>query len=58
MDDHWLNKSDHNTITYTSPNFSNFVLGISYDDAGTESNAELLRLVSAIQQQLVVLVLI
>jgi len=40
MDDHWLNKSDHNTITYTSPNFSNFVLGISYDDAGTESNAD------------------
>ena len=40
LDDHWLNKSDYNTITYISPNFSNFVLGISYDDAGTESNAD------------------
>jgi len=21
IDDHWINKSDHNTLTYTSPNF-------------------------------------
>ena len=36
MDDHWINKSDHNTLTYTSPTFSGFVLGSSYDDGGSE----------------------
>ena len=40
MDDHWLNKSDHNTLTYTSPNYSGFVLGISYDDGGSASSSD------------------
>ena len=40
MDDHWINKSDHNTLTYTSPNFGGFVLGVSYDDGGSASSSE------------------
>ena len=40
MDDHWINKSNHNTLTYTSPNFGSFVLGVSYDDSGSASSSD------------------
>mgnify|MGYP001957776932 FL=1 len=40
MDDHLINKSDHNTLTYTSPNFWGFVLGISYDNGGSASSSD------------------
>ena len=39
MDDRWINKSDHNTLTFTSPNFGGFVLGVSYDDGGSASSS-------------------
>jgi len=40
MDVHWINKSNHNTVTYTSPNFGGFVLGISNDDGGSASSSD------------------
>ena len=40
MDDHYLNTSVHNTLTYTSPNFGGFVLGVSYDDGGSASSSD------------------
>lgn len=39
MDVHWINKSNDNTVTYTSPNFGGFVLGISNDDGGSASSS-------------------
>ena len=40
MDVHWINKSNHNTVTYTSPNFGGFVLGISNNDGGSASSSD------------------
>ena len=40
MDDHYLNTSVHNTLTYTSPNFGGFVLSVSYDDGGSASSSD------------------
>ena len=40
MDVHWINKSYHNTVTYTSPNFGSFVLGISNNDGGSTSSSD------------------
>ena len=57
MDDHWLNTSDHNTLTYTSPNFGGSVIGFFMMMVVAHLAQTLLRLVLAIQQQLLALIL-
>ena len=57
MDDHYLNTSVHNTLTYTSPNFGGFVLGVSYDDGGSASSSDTTEAGFSYSTQLVALIL-